>query len=307
MGGFREGVALAPYTTWRVGGPAEVLIEPSGEADLRHVLGVCRAAGVPLTVLGNGSNVLVPDEGVAGVVLRTVGALRAVTLHGDVLTAASGVLDRDLALFAEQHGIAGFEFLADIPGSVGGAAVMNAANNDGEFAAGVLSVRWLDDAGDIHETARAAAGYGYRQSRFRAPGHWLTAVQFLTAERDAPERIRERRVRLAAVRRAKFPLEWPNCGSVFKRPPGDFAGRLIEAAGCRGLRRGQAQVSPRHCGFVINLGGATARDIRALVADVQRRVLETQGVRLEREVVFLAPGGGEWPAADAADLADVPT
>ena len=278
---------LGPLTTYEVGGPADVLVEPAGEADVVATVQFCRAAGVPLTVIGAGSNLLVSDAGVRGVVLRTADALVGVEPEGEALRVGAGVRDPELADLVAARGIDGFAFLADLPGSLGGAAVMNAGNNDGEMSDVLLEVVSVSCDGERIVRGAGECGLGYRQSVFRTRDEIVTSVLLRTDRRASPAALAERNQRVRETRAGKFPTERANCGSVFKRPAGDYAGRLIEAAGCKGLQIGWARVSERHAGFIVNLGGATAADIRAVVAEVQRRVRECSGVALEREVVYL--------------------
>lgn len=274
---------LARHVTFCIGGPAELLVLPADLDDVRRTLEYCLARSQPLYLLGGGSNLLPPDEGLRGVVLctRSLSALRED--HGAVV-AGAGTGDEDLARFAEARGWAGFEWIYDLPGTVGGAVFMNAGNNDGELAAHVLEVAWLDPEGTLHRDGTETLELGYRTSRFhRVPG-LVTEARLRPLGSAPPGAIRERMEGIRAARKARFPPETLCAGSVFKRPPGDYAGRLIEAAGCGGLRRGGAKVSEKHKGFIVNTGRATAGDVIGLVEEVIARVRDRFGVELQREM-----------------------
>lgn len=288
-GEVRRDTPLAALTTYAVGGPADILVEPRDAHDVQVALEVCRELGVPVTVIGAGSNLLVADEGIRGVVLRVADCLDSIDIDDDILTVGAGRTDGTLADTVAEAGIDGFAFLADLPGAVGGAIVMNAGNNDGEVADVLLDVTWVDSSGRRRTTLAAECELDYRHSVFRDIDAVLVGARFRADRRAAPASLRERNAAIREARAGKFPTERANCGSVFKRPTGDYAGRLIQAAGCKGLQVGRAQVSHKHAGFIVNLGGAKAADIRALIEEVQRRVEDHAGVRLEREVIYLGP------------------
>ncbi len=282
-------VPLAPLNTFGIGGPAGCLVTPGTVADVSTTLHLCCEARIPLYVLGAGSNIIVPDEGIAGVVLRLAGGLSEISMTGGLIRAAGGVLDRELAEFAWQHQVTGFEWVYDIPGTVGGAIYMNAGNNDGEVSQTVVAVTWVAPDGTIHESELSDLELGYRQSRFQGTPGIIVEALFQPLGSDDPDRIRRRMAAIQALRQSKFPPETLCAGSIFKRPPGHFAGRLIEAAGCGGMGVGGALVSPKHKGFIVNTGGATAADVLRLIAEVKARVLEDSGVQLTTEVVSFAP------------------
>lgn len=284
-GALAETVPLAPLTTFGIGGPARWLVSTSAVQDIQAVIRVCRKLGLALYVLGAGSNVLVPDEGIDGVVLGLTRGLSRLTLEADLLHSQAGVRDEELSLFAWSHGIAGYEWLFDIPGSVGGAVYMNAGCNEGDMAGLVRQVTWLDPLGEVRVSDPTDLDFGYRHSRFHdSPGLVVEAL-LCTDHREDPAAIRARMETSRATRKAKFPPEALCAGSVFKRPPGHFAGKLIEDAGCGGLSVGDAMVSPKHKGFIVNRGAATARDVKTLMELVTQRVFEGFGVRLQPEVV----------------------
>jgi len=287
--GFRGTVrleeSLAPYTTWRIGGPAEILAAPKDRDDLLLAVRWARENGVPCRVLGNGSNLLVPDAGVRGIVLHLRKVLDEVAWEGARVRAGAGVLLPVLANLAARRGLAGLEFGAGIPGTLGGALLMNAGWHQWEIGPAVEEVTWLSSEGEVETLPQEACGFRYCGSFFRDHGGIvLEAVLRLTPD-DDPRALLARVESFADSRKANQPTELPSCGSVFLKPEGDFAGRLIEQAGLKGYRIGGIEVSPKHANFFVNVGGGTAADVLALVAHVERTVLEQFGVRLTREFV----------------------
>jgi UDP-N-acetylmuramate dehydrogenase len=273
---------LAPYTTWRIGGPAELLATPADREDLGLAVRWAIASGTAWRVLGNGSNLLVRDAGVRGLVLRVRRVLEEVQARGHRLVVGAGAPFPTVARRAAALGLSGIEFGAGIPGTIGGAIVINAGWHEFEIGNVVESVEHLEPDGATHRYDRTACAFGYRRSRFRgSTGVVLRAV--LALEPGEPAAIAARLERFAASRKATQPTELPSCGSVFLKPAGDFAGRLIEAAGLKGLRVGGAEVSQKHANFFVNVGGATAADVLELVARVEQDVERAFGVRLVRE------------------------
>jgi UDP-N-acetylmuramate dehydrogenase len=286
-----ENHPLAPLTTWRIGGVAARLAAP---ADLTDVWGLMRLAydrGWPLFFLGRGSNVLIDDAGLPGLTLHLAKSLQGLTRHGDVLRAGAGVSLPRLAQAAARLGFAGFEFLAGIPGTVGAAVRLN-AGAEGQSLAGVLKrVCVATPQLQLLEFTPAELGLGYRTSLLLNFPHWLVVeAEFNLSHSAGPGGIQARMAELIAQRKTRQPAIPRSCGSVFKNPPaGPGAGWLIEAAGFKGHRLGDALVSRKHANFILNHGHATAAQVKALIADIQEKVWRTQGVALEREMVFL-PG-----------------
>lgn len=276
---------LAPYTTWRIGGPAELLARPLDRQDLARAVAWCVAEAVPWRVLGRGSNLLVSDAGVRGVVLRLHRTLDAVDARPPRIVAGAGASLPAVTRTAAALGLAGLEFGAGIPGTIGGAVVMNAGWHEHEIGAVVESVDVLGPDGAVRTVARDDCAFGYRHSRFRGSHEIVLGATLALGSADRAE-IEARMERFAAGRRANQPTELPSCGSVFLKPEGDFAGRLIEQAGLKGLRVGDIQVSPKHANFLVNLGSGTAADALALVERVEREVLARFGVRLVREFEY---------------------
>lgn len=283
------GEPLARHTTYRVGGAAEVLVCPRDADDAARVYAFVRDRGVPLVVLGAGSNVIAPDEGIAGVVLKTASAdARIVFLGGGRVRAEAGVPLLDLVRATAARGLAGLEPLAGIPGTVGGAVVMNAGTRDVEIAALLSRVDVVTSPGRRRLLAAAECCFGYRRSLFLGTDWLVLGAEFKLARGDA-RRSLETIDSFLEERGRKYHPEIPSAGSVFKRPPGMYAGRLIEEAGCKGMRVGDAVVADWHANFIVNAGRATAGDIMALVSAVRARVYERSGVYLELEQIPLAP------------------
>lgn len=287
--GFRGRVAheapLAPYTTWRIGGPAEALALPVDLDDLRTALAWAAASAVPWRVLGNGSNLLVADAGVRGLVLRVRRTLDAIELIEGRLLAGAGAALPAVARLCASRGYAGLEFGTGIPGTLGGAAIMNAGWHEFELGGLVRSVTVLEADGTERGHTGDDCGFGYRTSRFRGARSIVVRVE-LTLDPGDPREIRRRLDGFAASRKANQPTELPSCGSVFLKPPGDFAGRLIEQAGLKGLRVGDIEVSRKHANFFVNLGHGTAAQALELVERVEAEVLRQFGVQLIREFEF---------------------
>lgn len=280
---IRENEPMAAHTTFRIGGPADLYLEWRDGAPLREILSVIRASGQPLHILGRGSNVLVRDEGVRGVVLNTLSS-SAITCAGTAITAGCGAGLSSIASTALRAGLTGFEFAAGIPGSLGGAVYMNAGAYGGEMAQVVLRSHYLTEDGVYGTVEGATHGFGYRQSIYKEHPDWLILRVELGLRAGDPEAIRAVMEDYAGRRRDKQPLQYPSAGSTFKRPAGYYAGRLIEDCGLKGRAVGGAQVSEKHAGFLINRGGATCGDMLRLIELVQRTVREQFGVELECEI-----------------------
>lgn len=278
------GEPAASFTTYRAGGRAEALVRPADETELAWLAAWCRENGAPFRVLGRGSNVLVSDRGLPGVTALTE-RLCGIELAGRTITAQAGALWDDVARLSAEAGLAGFEKTSGIPGSVGGAVRMNAGAFGQETFDRLLSVRALAASGGTVEIFKKDMKYGYRRVE-GLDGLTVLAAAFELPPGDAAVLIQDRSCVLAS-RAAKQPLDHPSAGSVFKRPKGDYASRLIDAAGLKGLRVGGAEVSAKHAGFIVNAGGATAADIYALMGEVRARVREKTGVELELEQILL--------------------
>ena len=274
---------LAPFTWFRVGGPAEVLFSPADEDDLAYLLSRLPAE-VPVTVLGLGSNLIVRDRGVSGVVIRLGGrAFGAIDTTGDHrVVAGAAALDAQVARAASEAGIDGLAFLRGVPGSIGGALRMNAGAHGGETRETLLEARGVDRSGAARVFTNAEMGFSYRHCQ--APDEVIFTRASFQGRPGDPAAIKAEMERITVAREASQPIREKTGGSTFKNPPGHKAWRLIDAAGCRGLIVGGAEVSRLHCNFLINQGRATAADIEALGEEVRRRVRETSGVELEWEI-----------------------
>ncbi len=281
-GELRHNEPMAAHTSWRVGGPAEHWYRPADLEDLRRFLAGL-AANEPLLWVGLGSNLLVRDGGIRGTVILPFGGLDTLESAGDAqVLAGAGLSCAKVARFAVRQGLTGAEFLAGIPGTLGGALCMNAGAFGGETWAVVSEVQTVDRQGELHRRRREDYQIGYR-SVIGAADEWFVQAQLQLQAGDSI--AGQAKVRgLLQQRAASQPTQLPSCGSVFRNPPDDFAARLIETAGLKGEQIGQAQVSQKHANFIVNLGGARATDIEALIRYVQQRVQECHGVRLETEV-----------------------
>lgn len=293
---------MAGHCSFRTGGPADALVSVRTGGELSALLALLRAQGTAYFLLGKGTNLLIGDGGFRGVIVTTVDPgkepaagpgeagelffLNSVRVQGNRIAAGAGATLKAVAVAAMEHGLAGMEFAAGIPGTVGGGLVMNAGAYGGEMRQVVRKAGLLMPDGTMRDCSGEEMEFGYRTSLLRRIPAAALRAEFELTPGD-PAAIRAKIADLAAQRRAKQPLEYPSAGSTFKRPEGYFAGKLIMDAGLAGYSIGGAQVSEKHCGFVINRGGATSAQIRALIEDVQQKVYEEAGVRLEREVIFL--------------------
>ena len=285
MAGVKENEAMSGHTTFKVGGPADIFLDPAGEEELQAAVSILKEAGLPFVVLGNGSNVLIRDGGIRGAVICLGRGFDRISVEEEkgLVSAGAGALMSSVARAAADHSLTGLEFASGIPGSLGGGVFMNAGAYGGELSQAVVSVRALMPDGKIASFGAESLDMSYRHSIFSDNGGIILSADLQLKSGD-PELIKETMKDLNRRRTEKQPLNYPSAGSTFKRPKGHFAGKLIQDAGCMGLTVGGAQVSLKHAGFVINKGGATARDILDLIKLVQMRVGEMFGVSLEPEV-----------------------
>jgi UDP-N-acetylmuramate dehydrogenase len=280
-GSIARDAALKDMMWFRAGGPADVLFRPADVEDLGMFL-AARSRDIPVTVIGVGSNLLVRDGGMPGTVVRLPASFGKIEANGTRIRAGAAALDAHVARVAADAGIAGLEFLRGVPGTVGGALRMNAGCYGREIADIFVEATALDGEGRLHTLTKADMGFSYRHSEAREGLIFVEAL--FEGTPDKPEAIKARMEDLAGNREASQPIRAKTGGSTFKNPPGQKAWELIDRAGCRGLMHGAAQVSEKHCNFLINTGDATAADIEALGEEVRRRVKETQGVSLEWEI-----------------------
>lgn len=277
---------MKKHTTFRVGGCARYLVEPGDVQQLSAVVNACREQKVPYYVVGNGSNLLVSDAGYNGVIIHLFKNMSEIRTEGNHMILQAGALLARAARTACREGLSGLEFASGIPGTVGGALVMNAGAYGGEMKDVVSQVTVLTSEGEPREYTKEQMAFGYRRSRLTEEAGIVLETEF-TLHPGRTEEIQARMEELKEKRVLKQPLEYASAGSTFKRPEGHFAGKLIEDAGLRGFRIGDAQVSEKHCGFVINRGNASASEIAEVIRQVQDRVYAHSGVRLQTEVKFL--------------------
>jgi len=277
---------MKKHTTFRIGGEADLFLRMENVKQLQEVQNYLRKLEIPYYVLGNGSNLLVSDAGYSGVIIEIADKMNTICVEGNSIIAQAGALMSKIAHVAYEHGLTGFEFAAGIPGTIGGGVVMNAGAYGGELKNVVTAVEVLDQSGEILSLDNQTMEFGYRTSILKKHPFIVTEV-CIALQEGCKEEIKATMDDLATKRREKQPLEFPSAGSTFKRPEGYFAGKLIMDAGLRGYQVGGAQVSEKHCGFVINRGDATATEVKQLIADVQQEVQNKFDVMLEPEVIFL--------------------
>lgn len=295
-GEVRTSESLSRHTTYAVGGEAELLVCPENGREAAWLYRFARRGGIPITIIGAGSNVIAPDEGIGGIVMCTENASAEIRFLGDGrVRAEAGAALTDLARAAAARGLGGAEPLAGIPGTVGGAVTMNAGTKERDTASITDRVEVVTSGGRRRVFTGSELSFGYRKSLFQDSGWLILGAEFLLRPGD-PGEITDAIGRVCRERESKYPLDIPSAGSVFKRPPGDYAGRLIEEAGCKGLRVGGAAVSDTHANFFLNLGRAKASDILELISVVRRRVFDRSGVYLELEQIPLPVRGRVAPA-----------
>lgn len=277
---------MRKHTSFRIGGPADFFIRPGDIEELKQVIQCCKKESVPYYIIGNGSNLLVKDKGFRGCIIQIYDNFKEVHIDGTKVTAQSGVLLSRLSNVILAESLTGFEFAHGIPGTLGGAVFMNAGAYGGEMKDVIQYATVMDLEGNIFQLANEELELGYRTSIAQKKGYIVLEVvmQLQKGEYDA---IKKRVNELTHQRTTKQPLNMPSAGSTFKRPPGYFAGKLIMDAGLRGYRIGGAQVSEKHCGFVVNTGDATAKDVLDLIAYVQKKVKEQFEVQMETEVLII--------------------
>lgn len=277
---------MSRHTTFRAGGPADFFVTPEKEGQVRKTLFLLKEARVPCYIMGNGSNLLVGDGGYRGVILQICKKMNRIRIQDTVIQAQAGALLSKIAAEAQAKGLTGFEFASGIPGSLGGAVMMNAGAYGGDMKQVLTQAQVLNASGEIEDVLAEEMELGYRSSVFSRNGGVILSASIQLEPGDPPA-IQSRMEELKFLRTSKQPLEYPSAGSTFKRPEGYFAGKLIQDAGLRGFQVGGAQVSEKHCGFVINKDQATAMDIRSLMEQVSEKVYAQFGVRLEPEVKLI--------------------
>lgn len=278
---------LSLHTSFKVGGPADVMVFPQSIAEIQQLVRVCRQERIPFIVLGLGSNVLFPDRGFRGVVIKLGQALKGWHISGNEINAEAGIRLAYLSKKAAANSLSGLEFAEGIPGSVGGAVVMNAGAYNGEMSQILSSVSALDRQGDLHTFQLEEMAFSYRSSIFQS-GEWIVVSALMKLSSGKRDEIEARMREFARLRREKQPLDMPSAGSTFKRPSGVYVGPLLEKMGLKGFKIGDAQVSTKHAGFIVNCGQATAQDILDLIRHIQQRALAEHNIRLEPEVRIIS-------------------
>lgn len=303
-GRVRRSVPLSEMSRWKVGGPAELVVEPQSAEEISAILRLCRSAATPLLVVGDTSNLLFADEGFQGVMMRIGRRMAAVSIAGTTVTAQAGIWMPYLAATVGRAGLSGIEHTGGIPGTLGGLVMMNGGSQRRGIGEHVRRVWAVDERGDSVTLDQADCRFAYRRSAMQDRLVVITAAE-LALERGDVRTVRRTIIDIMAARRRKFPLKLPNCGSVFLSDPAMYAtvgppGQAIEQAGLKGLRAGQAQISPLHANFIVNLGGATARDILTLIDTARSRVFDRTGFRLSCEVRYVGRDGSLRPAHEIA-------
>lgn len=274
------------HTSFRIGGPCDIMILPDDEEDVSEVIKICTQNSTPFFIMGNGTNLLVKDGGIKGVVIKLAQNFSEAAADKDVIRCKAGLPLSNLSKLALENSLKGLEFAGGIPGTVGGAVVMNAGAYDGQMAEIVESVKVMEQDGDIYEMKNKELGYSYRTSVLQNSGK-IVLEALIKLEPGNYGEIKSKMGKYAALRRQKQPLNLPSAGSVFKRPSGNFAGALIEKAGLKGCKIGGAMVSEKHAGFIVNTGGATARDVIELIEYIQQEVQSKFDVLLEPEIKII--------------------
>lgn len=277
---------MSNHTTFKIGGIADMYVSVKNSDELSGVIKLANEVKLPFTVIGNGSNILVGDKGIRGIVIEIGGGMNECTVKDNIIYAESGILLSKLASVAAQHSLSGMEEISGVPGTLGGGIYMNAGAYGGEIKDIVRNVTYVDALGTSHTVSNKECGFGYRTSVFADGGKYIVSAELELKPMEKSE-IQEKMNEYKRRRAEKQPISFPSAGSTFKRPAGNFAGTLIEQAGLKGYKIGGAMVSTLHAGFVINSGGATSADVRELIKHIQNTVKEKFGIELEPEVKFL--------------------
>lgn len=281
-----ENALMKEHTYFKIGGPVDLLVVPTTIEEVQKIIQLCVSTQTPYMVIGNGTNLLVADKGIRGVVIKIAEAFKGYSVKDNTMTVAAGNLLSTLSKIAMENNLGGFEFASGIPGTIGGAIVMNAGAYGGEMKDVVTSVTFIDEKGIINKVPREEMAFEYRKSAISGTKRIVLEVEMAFESKDASD-IKAIIDELTVKRTTKQPLEMPSAGSTFKRPPDNFAGKLIDDAGLRGLRHGDAQVSEKHCGFIVNRGNATANEVETLIKIVQKTVYDQFGIMLEPEVKII--------------------
>lgn len=282
---IKENEPMKNHTSFKVGGPADILLIPQSKEELQKVLTICKNSGKPMYIIGNGSNLIVRDGGYKGIIIKTK-ALNHVKVDNETMNAEPGISLKDLASIALEEKLTGLEFASGIPGSLGGAVTMNAGAYDGEIKNIIKSIEVITENGSFKTIPLNECNFGYRSSVLQK-NDWVLVGICLALKHGDYDTINEKMLNLNTQRQVKQPLEYPSAGSTFRRPEGYYAGKLVQDAGFKGYSIGGAQVSEKHSGFVINKGDATASDILNLISAIQTGVKDQFGVELKTEVIVI--------------------
>ena len=281
---IKQNEPMKNHTSFKIGGVADYLVMPQTITQLKALLTLINATNTPFFVMGNGSNLLVAESGIRGIVIKTT-AIKHLKIDGAKITAGAGVLLSKLANEALKKSLSGLEFSHGIPGTFGGGVVMNAGAYGGELKDVIIETQYLDEHNEIKTLTNHK--YSYRHSIFTDNPKWIVLESTALLKLDDPKNIKAKMDEFALQRKTKQPLELPSAGSVFKRPEGYFAGKLIDDCGLRGFSIGDAQVSPKHCGFIVNNKNATADDVMNLIKQIQNKVKNKYGIKLTTEIKYV--------------------
>ncbi|NLY20749.1 MAG: UDP-N-acetylmuramate dehydrogenase [Tissierellia bacterium] len=286
IGEIRYNEPMSAHTTFKIGGPCDVMILPSTVEQIKNAIVFLNENNMRYMVIGNGSNLLISDAGYRGAIIKLNDNFRDISVDGNRITATSGALVTSVSKFAAKHSLSGLEFAEGIPGAIGGAMMMNAGAYGGEFKDVVESVTAMDRNGNLHTFTGEEMNFRYRGSRV-ADEDMVVISATMKLEEGNLDEINSKMKEISEKRRSKQPLELPSAGSTFKRPEGYFAGKLIDDSGLRGLQHGGAQVSQKHCGFIVNSNNATSNEVLELIDTVRKTVFDNYGVMLETEVKII--------------------
>ena len=286
LGNVKLDEPMKVHTSFKVGGPADILVTPHDHIQLGKILKLCKNEEIPLFVMGNGTNLIVGDKGIRGVVVKLCDNYSGFDVNADIIRAKAGAPLSRIADVALEYELSGMEFASGIPGTLGGAVAMNAGAYGGEMKDVVIKTLYMDGDGRIREVLGEQHQFGYRTSFIQKQAGIILESEIKLKKGNFAE-IKERMAELALRRRDKQPVEMPSAGSIFKRPAGYYTGRLIEECGLKGYKIGGAQVSSKHCGFIVNTGDATAEDILRLISHIRGKVRERFGIELQTEVKII--------------------
>ena len=282
-----ENYPLSELTTYKTGGPAEILVEPSLVEDISIILNIVKEREIPLYIIGGGSKILAPDEGVRGIVMLIGDLMSGIEIVGQEVNVLAGTTDSEVARKCVEKGLSGLEWIADLPGRIGGSIVQNAGMNERTISDKLISVKYFRSDGILRETPRQQLDFGYRSSSFKRWGDSIIVSAKFMLDYGDPQFLKMKMEEIIDSRHKKFPVNYPSCGSVFKRPQGHYPGKLIEECFPNGMKIGGAMISPLHHNFIVNTGNAKSSDIRELIDKIVEKVYEKTSIILERELIYM--------------------